>query len=118
MAGRSNTGEHFVIVGCRGKFLKAGRGDIGIVCNLMVGAVGVGEEGAGEWGRSLKEVATSRDIFGISTVGENKDNLAKCIDGEETDVGDDAGAGAFFVFLDLRRGGRGGGGMMAESGVQ
>jgi hypothetical protein len=46
----------------------------------------------------------SRDIFGMSTVGENKDNLAKCIDGEETDVGDDAGAG--------------GGGMMAESGVQ
>lgn len=97
--------------------MKAGRGDIGVVCSLMVGVDGVGEVGLGEWGQLLKEDATSRDIFGISTVGENKDNLAKCVDGEETDAGD-AEAGAFFFFLDLRRGGTGGGGMMAESGVQ
>jgi len=45
--------------GCGGKFLEAGRGDIGIVCNLMVGVVGVGEEGAGEWARSLKR---GRDV--------------------------------------------------------
>jgi hypothetical protein len=60
----------------------------------------------------------SRDALEISTVGDNKDNLAKCIDGEETDVGD-AGAGVFFVFLvfDLRREGTGGGGMTVESGM-
>jgi hypothetical protein len=84
----------------------------------MVGVAGVGEEGVGEWERSLKEEdATSRDIFETSTVGDNKDNLAKCVVGEETDAGD-AEAGAFFFFLDLRRGGTGGGGMMAESGTR
>ena len=107
-----------VITGWGSKVAKAGRGDIGVVCSLIVGAAGVGEEGVGEWRKSLKEKgATSRDVFETSAVGENKDNLAKCVVGEETDAGG-GGAGVFFVFLDLRRGGTGGGGMMAESGTQ
>lgn len=92
---------------------------MGFVCSLMGGPAGVGDEetdGVGDWGRSLKEgVKMSREDFGISTVGDNKDNLAKCREGEETDAGD-AEAGVFFVFFRLRRGGTGGGGMMAESG--
>lgn len=103
------------------KFTKAGRGDIGVVCSLMGGAVEVGEEeadGVGDMGRLVKEDnARSRDIFEISTVGDIKDNLAKCVDGEEMDAGD-AEADGFLVFLDLRRGGTGGGGMIAESGMQ
>ena len=84
-----------------------------VVCNLMVGVAG--EEGVGEWGRWLKgEDAKSRGIFETSAVGDNKDNLAKWVDGEETDA---EGAGTD-VFFDLQRGGTGGGGMMAESGVQ
>ena len=101
--------------------MKVRRGDIGVVCSLTGGATGVGEEeveGVGDWGRLLKEEdATSRDVFEISTVGENKDNLAKCVDGEETDAGG-VGGGAFFFFFDLRRGGTGGGGMEVESGIQ
>ena len=58
----------------------------------------------------------SRDIFETSTVGDNKDNLAKRVDGEETDKGD-VEAGGFLVFFDLRRWGTGGGGMMVESGM-
>jgi len=118
MTGRFSTGEDLVTAGWGSKVAKAGRGDIGFVCSLMVGEAEVGEEGVGEWGQSLKEKGiTSRDVFETSVVGENKDNLAKCVVGEETDVGDGE-AGAFFVFLDLRRGGTGGGGMMAESGTQ
>lgn len=118
MAGRSGTGEGLAITGWGGKLVKVRRGDIGVVCSLTAGAAGVGEEGAGEWRRVLKEEdATSRDILGISTVGDNKDNLAKCVDGEETDAGD-AEAGVFLAFFDLRRGGTGGGGMIAESGMQ
>jgi len=106
--------------------VKVRRGDISVVCSLMGGATGVGEEeieGIGDWGRLLKEEdAVSRDVFEISTVGENKDNLAKCVDGEETDAGGAGGAegGAFFVFVffDLRRGGTGGGGITVESDMQ
>lgn len=104
-----------------GKFVKARRGDIGVVCSLMGGAVGVGEdevEGTGDWGRGLNgEDAVCREVFEISTMGDNKDNLAKCVDGEETGAGD-AEADAFLVFFDLRRGGTGGGGMMVESGMR
>jgi hypothetical protein len=53
----------------------------------------------------------------ISTVGDNKDNSAKRVDGEDTDVGA-AEVSAFFALFDLRRGGKGGGGMMTESGIQ
>ena len=108
-------------VGWGGKLVKVRRGEIGVVCSLMDGGVGVeGEavEGVGDWGRLLKEDnATSRDAFEISTVGDNKDNLAKGVDGEEMDAGD-VEADGFLVFLDLRREGTGGGGMMAESGIQ
>ena len=100
--------------------MKVRRGDIGVVCNLMDGAVRVGEEveGVGDWGRLSKEDnATSREDFEISTVGDNKDNLAKGVDGEEMGAGDGE-AGGFLDFLDLRRGGTGGGGMMAESGTR
>jgi hypothetical protein len=102
-----------------GKFVKVRRGDMGVVCSLMGGPAGVGEDGdggVGDWGRLLKEYAMSRDGFEISAVGDNKDNLAKWADGEETDAGD-TGTDFFFDFLDLRRGGTGGGGMMAESDV-
>lgn len=58
----------------------------------------------------------SRDALEISTVGDNKDNLAKCTDGEETDAGD-AEVDVFFVFFDLRREGTGGGGITVESGM-
>lgn len=71
-------------------------------------------DGVGDRGQSLKEDAKSRDVFGISTVGDNKDNLAKCVDGEEMDVGD-VEIDVFFAFFDLRRGGLGGGGILAES---
>jgi hypothetical protein len=87
----------------------------------MGGAVVVGEEeveGVGDWGLLLKEDSPmSRDVFEISTVGDNKDNLAKWADGEEVDARDGE-ANALLDFLDLRRGGTGGGGMMAESGSQ
>jgi hypothetical protein len=89
-----------------------------VVCSLIGGPAGVGEEevdGVGDWGRLLKEeAAMSRDSEGVSAVGDNKDNLAKCIDGEVTDA-EDAGADFFFAFFRLRRGGTGGGGMMVES---
>lgn len=113
----SSTREDLVTAGWVGKLVNAGRGDIGVVCSLMIGAAGVGERGVGETGRLLKEDVASRGIFEISTVGDNKDNLAKWVDGEETDAGD-AEADAFLVFFDLRRGGTGGGGMIAESDLQ
>lgn len=82
----------------------------------MVGEEDV--EGVGDWGLLLKEDnPMSRDVFEISTVGDNRDNLAKWADGEEVDARD-AEANAFLDFLDLRGGGTGGGGMMAESGSQ
>lgn len=110
-----------VTVGWGGKFVKARSGDMGFVCSLMGGPAGVGEEefdGVGDWGRSSKEeVVMSSDGLAISTVGDNKDNLAKCIDGEETAAGDGE-ADVFFVFFDLRRGGTGGGGMIADAGTE
>ena len=121
MVGRSGTGGGLVTGGSTGKFVKARRGDIGVVCSLTGEVVGVGEEEVGvvgDCGRLSKEDnEMSRDVFEISTVGDNKDNLAKCADGEETDAGD-AEAGVFVVFLILERGGTGGGGMMAESGMR
>lgn len=116
-ADRSGTGGGLVIVGWVGRFVKARRGDIGFVCSLMGGPAMVVEgemDGVGDRGQSLKEDAKSRDVFGISTVGDNKDNLAKCVDGEEMDVGD-VEIDVFFAFFDLRRGGLGGGGILAES---
>lgn len=98
--------------------MKVRRGEMGVVCSLNGGPAGVGEEEAdriGDWERLLKGgIVMSRDAFGVSDVGDNKDNLAKCIEGEEADAGD-AEADFFFVFLGLRRGGTGGGGMMVES---
>lgn len=115
LVGGSGTGGGLVMAGGVGRFIKAGRGDMGVVRNLMGGPAGVGEEepgGVGDRGRSFREeVATSRDALEISIVGDNKDNLAKLMEGEEIDVGD-VGADVFFVFFDLRRGGTGGGGMM------
>lgn len=57
----------------------------------------------------------SRDAFEVSAVGDNKDNLAKRIEGEVEDVGE-AEVDVFFVLFCLLRGGTGGGGMMVESG--
>ena len=66
-----------------------------VVCNLMVGVVG--EEGVWEWKRLLKgEDAKLRGIFETSTVGD----LAKWVDGEETDA-EGAGTNVFFVFFDV-----------------
>ena len=108
-------------VGWGSKLAKVRRGEISVVCSLMDGAVGVEweeVEGVGDCGRLLEEDnAISRDAFEISTVGDNKDNLAKGVDGEEMDAGD-VEVDGFLDFLDLRREGTGGGGMMAESGIQ
>ena len=90
-----------------------------VVCSLIGGPAGVGEEGAGgvgDWGRLLKgEIIMSGDALGVSAVGDNKDNLAKFIEGEDADAGD-AEADVFFAFFRLRREGTGGGGMIIESG--
>ena len=58
----------------------------------------------------------SRDAFGNSAVGDNKDNLAKCVDGEEADAGGtEVDVFVFLAFFGLQRGCTGSGGMMAES---
>ena len=92
-----------VVVDWVGKFVKARREEwVRMLFDRRTRVVEGEMDGIDDCEQPLKEDGMSRDAFGISTVDGNKDNLAKCADGEEMDAGG-LETDVFFVF-DLGRG--------------